>query len=447
MKKIPSALLWLPTVCVVAALALSSILTPQGLDAAHFHTEQSEKVEHYLSVYKRTYSSLEPFHDGQFLQSVLGMSVITSQTVLNGENETCANREVLTTLDNFQLHFFHSFKYPESGRAETWLEKWSKENLNISALTWNEFAMPSVSLYSPWLTPFLQRLEARKVYHLRFFQVHESGTIIYSIILGIPYAGLTIQVISDENMGSSDRNSFHPFDERMCPNSLQVHQDIVQLGSLHSLLGGVRENVHGLPDLLLVSLGFPSTTPSAFYDFFSTIFGGIGIYPMSMTFSNGNCDVWAVELANTVTVNGTAITSPVYLKAVANTLACPGTGNFTLRRFEQDVEKAHHKYMSVPNEGWDAYVDMHPGIHVNEKLLDSIPETLTGHDYGYTMHPQFPGSNAGSIWTAGITPWAMEIQGAFSKDDRFRDLSVIDYCSASTDGDTRTNINIIIQND
>ena len=37
----------------------------------------------------------------------------------------------------------------------------------------------------------------------------------------------------------------------------------------------------------------------------------------------------------------------------------------------------------------------------------------------------------------------MEIQGAFSKDDEIRKQSLIDYCSPTSNGDTRININEI----
>lgn len=442
---------------IFAAITLASILSRRrlrtGVTALYARDEDKNSstnhVERMLTVYKRTFVSLDPFYDGEFLRSTLGMSATTSQLVMmpndSGENVTCAEREVLTTLDNFQLHFFHSYKYPMRRQAATWLKRWASGHRNLSLSNWDVFAAPSVTLYSPWIKPFVQRLSDEDVRHLRYYQIHEGGTIVYSIVLNIPNTGLTIEVISDQSLWSSDQNmhdSFLPQTGRMCPHSLQIHQDPKELRLMHARLGGKLENDRGLPDLLLVSLYFPATIPSRFEHFFSAVFGSLGIHPFSRNIADTTCDVWAVQVANTVTMNGTVITNPIFLKAIANNIAQPASTNYTLDQFEADVESSHKEFMTAPNEGWDAYIDMHPGLHIN-KNLDGLPETLKDLGYDYTMHPRCFGCTAGSIWATGLNPWAIEIQGAFDQGDEIKLQSLIDYCSATSNGDTRENINII----
>ena len=424
-----------------------------GPDGAASFEGRTHGVERLVSVYKRTYFSTDPFHDGQFLQNILGINVITSQRVsrpdVNGSSgdgtSTCAKREVLTTLDNFQLHFFHSFMYPGHESSNGWVEAWTEEHENLSKERWDVFSAPSLTLYTPWLTPFVRRVEREGVAHLRYYQEHETGAALYSLLINIPYSGLTIEVVSDEDLVSSktvDHNTFEAMIEQMCPYSLMVHQDPRTLRRVHAKLGGLSANAHGLPDLLMVSMAFPTTVPARFAHFFDSVLGTLGIFPVGELFESDTCKTWEAELASTMMLNGSLVVNPVYMKAVANVGARPGPGNYTLENLEHEVNGTHHKYMHSPNSGWDSWIDMHPGLHVNT-LLDGAPEAMRKNGFQYTMHPSCVGCNAGSMWSSGITPWSMEIQGAFSKDDEIRKQSLIDYCSPTSNGDTRVNINEI----
>ncbi|KAH8044747.1 hypothetical protein JL721_8485 [Aureococcus anophagefferens] len=406
--------------CAVAAAgALSGRSADLPMAVKSLLYGRTHDVERLVSVYKRTYFSTDPFHDGEFLQNILGMNVITSQLVsrpaVNGSSgdgtSTCAKREVLTTLDNFQLHFFHSFMYPGHESSNRWVQAWSEEHENLSKERWDVFSAPSLTF----------------------------------LLINIPYSGLTIEVVSDEDLVTSktvDHNTFEAMIERMCPYSLMVHQDPRTLRKVHEKLGGLSANSHGLPDLLMVSMAFPTTVPARFAHFFESVLGTLGIFPVGEQFESATCKTWEVELASTMKLNGSLVVNPVYMKAVANLGARPGPGNYTLTNLEHEVNGTHHKYMDSPNSGWDSWIDMHPGLHVNT-LLDGAPEAMRKNGFQYTMHPSCVGCNAGSMWSSGITPWSMEIQGAFSKDDEIRKQSLIDYCSPTSNGDTRININEI----
>ena len=343
------------------------------------------------------------------------------------------------------LHFFHSFMYPGHESSNGWVEAWTEEHENLSKERWDVFSAPSLTLYTPWLTPFVRRVEREGVAHLRYYQEHETGAALYSLLINIPYSGLTIEVVSDEDLVSSktvDHNTFEAMIEQMCPYSLMVHQDPRTLRRVHAKLGGLSANAHGLPDLLMVSMAFPTTVPARFAHFFDSVLGTLGIFPVGELFESDTCKTWEAELASTMMLNGSLVVNPVYMKAVANVGARPGPGNYTLENLEHEVNGTHHKYMHSPNSGWDSWIDMHPGLHVNT-LLDGAPEAMRKNGFQYTMHPSCVGCNAGSMWSSGITPWSMEIQGAFSKDDEIRKQSLIDYCSPTSNGDTRVNINEI----
>lgn len=443
--------------CILAALVASFLSQRRERRETKLYLRDEElsstNVEKLLTIYKRTYASLDPVYDGKFLQSMLGMGVLTRQVVEEldetGARSTCAQREVVTTLDGFQLHFFHSFRYPARHQAESWLNQWSSNHEDLTIGTWDVFTIPSVTLYSPWIMPFLRSFEAENIEHLRYYQVHESGRFLYSVLVSIPFSGLTIEIISDQDLASietSDSESFLPLSPHMCPDSLQMHQDPQELRLMHARLGGTEANGFGLPDLLLIALGFPTTKPELFKTFFEDVFGSIGVYPVDKRITSLNCDVWVVELSNTITRNGSVITNPVYMRAIANNYARPIGENFTLELFEGDVASAHQTNMKIPNTGWDAYVDMHPGFHVN-KVMAGIPRALEKFGYQYTMHPTCMQCFAGSIWASGLSPWAVEIQGAFDKGDEIETLSLIDYCSPSSNGDTRNNIDEIIDDD
>ena len=416
-------------------------------------TGRTHAVERMVSVYKRTYFSTDPFHDGQFLQNILGMNVITSQLVsrpeVNGSSgdgtSTCAKREVLTTLDNFQVHFFHSFLYPGHESSERWVRAWTDQHSNLAKEQWDVFNAPSLTLYTPWLTPFIRRVEREGIEHLRYYQQHDSGSALYSLLINVPYSGLTIEVVSDEDLVASktvDHNTFESMIEMMCPTSLVVHQDPRTLRKVHQKLGGLDANTHGLPDLLMVSMMMPTTVPDRFGHFFDAVLGSLGIHPITETSSSSTCKTWEVELASTMKLNGSLVVNPVYMKAIANTGAHPGNANYTLEALEKEVNETHHRYMKEANAGWDSWIDMHPGLHVN-KALDGAPEAMKAAGFEYTMHPSCVGCDAGSMWATGIAPWSMEIQGVFSDDDTIRKQSLIDYCSPTSNGDTRVNINVI----
>ncbi|KAH8058776.1 hypothetical protein JL720_13965 [Aureococcus anophagefferens] len=411
---------------------------------------RTHDVERLVSVYKRTYFSTDPFHDGEFLQNILGMNVITSQLVsrpaVNGSSgdgtSTCAKREVLTTLDNFQLHFFHSFMYPGHESSNRWVQAWSEEHENLSKERWDVFSAPSLTLYSPWLTPFIRRVEREGISHLRYYQEHETGSTLYSLLINIPYSGLTIEVVSDEDLVTSktvDHNTLEAMIERMCPYSLMVHQDPRTLRKVHEKLGGLSANSHGLPDLLMVSMAFPTTVPAR--ALLRVRARHAGHLPVGEQFESATCKTWEVELASTMKLNGSLVVNPVH-EGRREPRRSARPGNYTLTNLEHEVNGTHHKYMDSPNSGWDSWIDMHPGLHVNT-LLDGAPEAMRKNGFQYTMHPSCVGCNAGSMWSSGITPWSMEIQGAFSKDDEIRKQSLIDYCSPTSNGDTRININEI----
>ena len=166
-----------------------------------------------FAVYKRTFVSIDPFKDGAFLKEVLGLEVETAELVSmtadgeshagdphdshglgvsynrssrgggadeaaandDGARVTCARRMVLTELNSFELHFFESFVTPDgstgggaaAGEPVTsrsvgdWIGNWSAARGDLAApdWTWDAFSLPSVTFYTPWIMPFVAKLQ------------------------------------------------------------------------------------------------------------------------------------------------------------------------------------------------------------------------------------------------------------------------------------------------
>uniref|UniRef100_A0A6S8DVQ8 Uncharacterized protein n=1 Tax=Aureoumbra lagunensis TaxID=44058 RepID=A0A6S8DVQ8_9STRA len=441
--------------CLLLALTLS-----RGLDESRramqlqalvgLGKDATVSVEKKLIVYKRTYTSLRPSQDGEFLQKVLGLKVSTEQIEDLG-NKTCAKREVLSTLDRFQLHFFHTYIYPGRDKADGWMRRWLTNHKDISVNNWDAFDVPSVTLYTPSITPFLRRLEIEQVHHMRYYQIHSTGTLLYSILVNIPYAGVTLEIISNEDLESIDSDTFTKPTKIMCAQSLELKQEPSQLMDVWELMGGQFYNDFGLPDLLLASLAYPTSDYTSFSYFFANIFGNAGVTPQSTTSKSDSCDVWSVELAVTSEISGTTYANPIYIKGVTNRAADDPASAYSISAFEKAVNETHSKNMppSNPNSGWDAFIDMHLGVHMDVKL-DLIPGLLRKHGYGYSMHPEcVHNCGGGSIWATGLNPWSIEIQGYFSDQasEEIKHCSLIDYCSSTSNGDVSLNTDIVVYKD
>lgn len=411
----------------------------------------SESFEHSVSIYKRTYVSPDPFADGQFVTSMLGMQEVVSQTEMEKgvENATCAHREVVSNLDGFQLHFFRTYRYPSREEARRWTASWREQHAQLAPETWDVFATPSVTMYSPWISPFLRRFEDAGVDHMRYFQHYDDDTTLFSLIVAIPNAGLTIEIVSTEDLNSDDRATFMAIPDSMCAAALTMLQTPSSLETIYAELGGAISNDHGVPDLIFVSMTFPTSDIDAFAGFFLNIFSGIDVNLDYSSLPSETCSAWAVKLVSSRTNPGSSDDRrPVYIKAVANSAVSQGNGDYTLDRLEREVRDAHETYMAQPNTGWDAYIDNHVGMHISQvsgqyPATTLLPGILAHHNEQFNMHPRCTGCFGGSLWGSGLGAWSVEIQAEFDKADNFNHLSNIDYCSPTTNGNITDNYAIV----
>lgn len=448
---------------VVCALFAACILTqqrsPTELSLNRVQTSLSQvqtslidySFEHSVAIYKRTYVSSDPFADGEFMTSILGMQEVVSQTEMetgvDPANATCADRQVVSNLDDFQLHFFRTYRYPSRAEARRWQKSWTEQHAQLTPDTWDVFATPSVTMFSPWIAPFLRRLEDAGIDHMRYYQHYDYNTTLFSLVVGIPNAGLTVEIVSTEDLPHDDRATFLPLDDHMCSAALTMLQTPSSLETFYAQLGGVISNDHGVPDLILVSMAFPTSDLDSFAGFFLNILSGIDVNLNYTTLPSETCAAWAVKLVSGKTLAGTNQRRPVYLKAVANLAAPQGNGDYTLDRLEREVRNTHETYMAQPNTGWDAYIDNHVGLHISQvsgkyPATPLLPGILAHHDLQFNMHPSCNHCLNGSLWGSGLGAWSVEIQADFDEADNFNHLSPIDYCTPTTNGNISNNVDI-----
>ena len=409
-------------------------------------------VERKVSVYKRTYSSSQPLLDGNFLRETVGLDIETEQMVYDnstGSESICARREVLKALDGFEVHLFESMVTDGHGVITEWIESWKAANYAAfeSSDDWSAFALPSLTFYSPWIVPFLENLDHRGTEHARYYRLSDDGdTMLYSVLIAMPYSGLTIEIISDQNIDPATNREydFKAMSGNMCPTSFTLRQQVDTLQSAWSELGGSHSNARGLPDVIVVSMGFPTLHETGMNHYLNTVFSQSDVMLQSETYGRSDyCSIVETELATTAsTASGKLIVTPVYLKNVRNSLASPGLGDYTIGKLTTAITEYHARNMGTANGGWDAFLDMHPGIHSNV-AMDEVVNQMAKAGYEYTMHPDCNLCSSGSVWSSAATPWAMEIQGTFDNSSTIGEQSLIDYCSSTSSGDTSTNVNMI----
>ena len=202
---------------VVAVLALSAATSRAPRPAAAAEPPAAlaaQLIEQSSQLFKRTYTSIDAFKDGAWLAEMLGLLLVEAQvTKMRGDDgtdatATCAHRLLLSSMDGFQFHFFQSFVTPEGPRGAVgdFIANWTAARGDLSAddYVWDALALPSATLYAPWITPFVHRLNAHGVPMLRWrYARAPKGTEkrwMYSLLVTIPHAGLTLELTSEADL-------------------------------------------------------------------------------------------------------------------------------------------------------------------------------------------------------------------------------------------------------
>ena len=369
---------------VVAVLALSVAATSRAPRAVAAEPSEppaalaAQLIEQSSQLFKRTYTSIDAFKDGAWLAEMLGLLIVEAQvTKMRGDDDgagattTCAHRLLLSSMDGFQFHFFQSFVTPEGPRGAVgdFIANWTAARGDLSAddYVWDALALPSATLYAPWITPFVHRLNAHGVPMLRWrYARAPAGTQkrwMYSLLVTVPHAGLTLELTSDEELEGSLHHMFDDveavaerFGSDCAAATLQLAPtmlDVDEAGVRYHQQGGTyfgRDGGPDLPDLITVAVSAPTTgdadAPRRFLA--STIADTEKMTQLNAT--NGSCAMSAVQMSTGV--SDTAL--PVWLRTV-NDGAARARG--ALAALERAVREAHEEYVGF-GRGWDRWMDV-----------------------------------------------------------------------------------------
>ena len=101
-----------------------------------------------------------PAHAARFCEQNLGMTSSYRQSYAESDGASCAQRELMTSLANFQTHFFTSEVTLEGAvTVAQWVSFWSDRHGNFSeaGFAWDAWMHHSMTYYVPELTPFLAK--------------------------------------------------------------------------------------------------------------------------------------------------------------------------------------------------------------------------------------------------------------------------------------------------
>jgi hypothetical protein len=80
----------------------------------------------------------------------------------------------------------------------------------------------------------------------------------HSVLLNIPFTGLTVEVTSDQGLRGAQSNRFRYLPPRTCPPALHLRGNPSQLKIELSTLSGAQANERGLPDVVVVAFTNPA---------------------------------------------------------------------------------------------------------------------------------------------------------------------------------------------
>ena len=230
------------------------------------------------AVFKRTYASANAVLDARFAEANLGWTSQYAQTYTDKMGATCAQRELLTALGEWGIHFFTSdvTPYDENYPVVDWVAFWAYLHANLSApsFAWDAWMAQSMTFYAPELSPFVKIWQGKGTPFLaRKYPLVYSGNdtsvnvTVYSAFIALPHSGQIIEVISASCDLCADSSDFRELEPASCPASVRVNRTVVEMDMAWNLMGGSHSNHYDVPDLLVVKLSQPTETPAAMSDY------------------------------------------------------------------------------------------------------------------------------------------------------------------------------------
>lgn len=460
---------------------------PQNQDthkAGGAHNKEGHKTSSVF-IQKRTFSSIDAVADSRFLRHMIGLKEDLNHTYScsprspgfqDSEGDLCAVRKGHVTLGFIELHLFESFVTPTGPRTvKTWVDYWNKLHSGFSEeFKWHEFMPMGVSLYSPDLTPFLERWQGERVpMLLRRYTSPIDGSVIYSGRVAMPNNGHIIEIVSGE-VKKRWTKDFPEYAAEECPASNYVPWGLEEMYEMWLFKGGNMTNgwsqaEYTLPWTVMVKMSQPVSK----HDIFDMADFLIQHTSANLTVAGHSSDddqcQWAdvlIDAAESVaredvdstttadaydpldpdnnpylfspdtleTVNFTDPDSNNYFQIPVRMVHNPNAyvGEASLEFYEHYVDTTITQLVGM-NKGYARYLDNHLGIYissgytVDQNAKSLAKKNIPFHNGGSnTMR----GDSEGSNWCRGISGLGVEFRG-FYNNDFFPSKKIVqlDYCT------------------
>ena len=211
-------------------------------------------------VFKRTMASTHAEADAAWLVSNVGMKVALNETYKT-HKEPCASRELLSTLGGWSMHYFTSHVTEEGDiPVSEWVGEWTgQHDATFADGVWNAWMAQSVTFYTPYLTPFVERWEETGAKWLgRRYTSHLDGVQLYAAYVSTPHSGHVVEIVS-ESLHSKYARTFDHLTDDTCPDAVRVNRTVADMTMYWEIMGGEETNEDtGLPDVLIVQMTMPS---------------------------------------------------------------------------------------------------------------------------------------------------------------------------------------------
>ena len=412
---------------------------PLATQDEFLETTTETKNTQTISIYKRTFTSVDPLADAQLLREGFGLETILAEKTLFEGESLCAERSASTTLDGFQIHFFRSFitaGCDDAGAA--YPQRWAADQSD---------PLPSLTFYAPSVAPFAARLRGINA----SFAVARGADDLTSLVARLPGAGVDVEVVAEYDADAEITASFASRDK--CPKAFALDDSLDVLRAAYATYGGGTDAATGLPSLLVVSTTWPSLDAAATPTFLGLAASAYGAtLDVDATYADA-CTVTSTRFERIAAATpggafpGRRLSPKTHLVSVRS-VERRGADDTILADLTAAAADAHARNMRAPESGWDAFLDSHVGLKFSDDMtldaaLDAFRASPTtyfhSHATGYAMeHGAGDAGVPGAVWVAYAgDPWAFEIPGAYANPPHA--FSVLDYCSPTSVGDNTLN--------
>lgn len=433
---------------ILGALRRRSGAPPLAASLAATSTCKPATTKRYkVSYYKRTSFSTSPSGECAFIKELFDESASAANFTLDASKRSpddgtwssghvCASRCTWTPLA-YQIHSVRTAKALSGPLAvDDWVASWVEAHGVLGGATWegwDAWMHLSLAFWVKDLAKFTQAFDRYGVPYLqRTYANPQDNVTTYAAYVVDERTGGVVEVHSDYSSlarRSLREDQFYgfdyaPFGADECAVASRLHFSTADMTRWLTSTAGDEAQGSARYPMQLVRVSVPATRPEELDAFVATARLDLDVKGGAQR----NCGYRAVEVPGAAEY-GAANGSLVEIVAVRNAGARPGPRG--VAAYETYVKEAHGKLMGE-GAGWDAYLDAHVGLAVDDAdALDEFAPLLDAADVPYMPHRETDsdGSDAsyGSVWTAGFGGLGVELHGRFDA-SCLTDVPKFEFC-------------------